>query len=523
MTSGVESTVRSRSWRRAVLPSALLLALTLTMPAYAVSSTDAQANDPQVAGDPTSNATAVFPTNKQDTPTVAVNPLHPSRLVAGASDEQRQPPCGPGPVRGAVPASDCSRVPGIGGSGVYTSSDGGATWTNRGVLDDQASWAASELVSDGDPVIMYGIRPDGTGAGAARAYYLTLVSVRGGTATPAAAYLAVSHSDDDGATWSTPVLASGRVAGIERDRAWLAVDTEPTSRFFSSVYVSWTGFSSVGGTAVMVSVSTDGGASFGLRRRVGTGGQGSYVITGRDGSAYVAFEQGSSQVVAISRDGGNGWAAPVTVAGVTEIEDPIPGSNFRTNSFPTIADDPRPGSTTLYAAWSNRAPDGGRVVVTTSTDLGVSWGPPEEISTGAEGYAFNPGLYVAPSGRVDVGYQAQQAVNPATFGTGNAFINSWYTHKQPGGDWVAKFQVSNALTDPAVSARNDLARQSMGDYNQLISTTDTAWFIYTDGRSGAGCPAVDQYQRQGGTKPAPPEDCPTQFGNTEAFVSRITP
>ena len=80
------------------------------------------------------------------------------------------------------------------------------------------------------------------------------------------------------------------------------------------------------------------------------------------------------------------------------------------------------------------------------------------------------------------------------------------------------------------------------------------WFIYTDTRSGVGCEAVDDYQHfvdgtsvvrsdgadrylrrlgqepyahEPNTKPAPPEHCPPtgvkQFGNSDAYVSAITP
>ena len=67
----------------------------------ALSSTDNQANQPQVATDPTSNTIARFPTNKQNEPTIAVDPVN-GKLIAGANDEQLEPPCGPGPVRGAT-------------------------------------------------------------------------------------------------------------------------------------------------------------------------------------------------------------------------------------------------------------------------------------------------------------------------------------------------------------------------------------------------------------------------------------
>ncbi len=99
--------------------------------AGAAISAESQANSPQVAGDPTSDTTAVFPTNKQNEPTIAVNPVDSRYLIAGSNDEQRQPACGDGPVRGDTIESDCSFFPGVGTSGIYTSSDGGATWTNR--------------------------------------------------------------------------------------------------------------------------------------------------------------------------------------------------------------------------------------------------------------------------------------------------------------------------------------------------------------------------------------------------------
>jgi hypothetical protein len=31
------------------------------------------------------------------------------------------------------------------------------------------------------------------------------------------------------------------------------------------------------------------------------------------------------------------------------------------------------------------------------------------------------------------------------------------------------------------------------------------------------------YSHEPGTKPAPPEHCSSQFGNTDAFVSKVTP
>ena len=565
----------ARPLRRAALGLAttgvLMLAPTL---ASAATSTDVQVNNPQVAGDASSNTTAVFPTNKQNETSVAVNPVAGNFLISGANDEQRQPPCGPGPVRGpdAVP-SDCSFFPNVGTSGVYTSSDGGTTWTNRGLLDDQQTWKDSRLVSDGDPVIMYGPKPAAGGGftydSGARAYYATLASYKDNVgpypANKAPEFLAISFSDDNGLTWSSPVIATPNHPVNFNDKEWLAVDDNPASRYFGRLYMSWTQFRSNtstgnGNEPVKAVFSADGGQTFSAPRQLspagnngtGNGRQGSYVVTGPDGGVYVAFEQGSSQVVAISRDGGVSYARPTTIGPVVDINDPIPGANFRTNSFPTIAADPRNGSSTLYASWATRTTDGGRIVVSTSTDKGRTWSAPATISTAAEGYAFYQGMDVAANGRVDLGYQALKAVNPATYGTGNAAINSYYVSRSagPAGVWSPATKVSSVSTDPAVSAQNNLARQFMGDYNQLVSTNDRAWFIYTDTRNGVGCPAVDQYQRiidgtetvrgdfgdrlktrlgqnpyahEPGAKPAPPQHCDGPFGNSDAYVSVITP
>lgn len=536
------------------------LSAVLTGAAIAAGSSDTQANQPQVANDSTSNGSARFPTNKQNEPTVAIAP-DGQHALAGSNDEQNQPPCGPGPVRGSgAAANDCSFFPGVGTSAVYRSTDGGSTWTNLGMLPGYSdttniapsagslptSAAPGTLISDGDPVIVFGPRLGADGrfswANGTRAYYANLssyvASARKAQTSPE--LLAVSISDDFGASWHDPVIAAKGNGWIFNDKETIWADRSPASPSFGRVYISWTQFRDIPGCAepIMFAFSADGGLTWSIPNQLSTahncglgGRQGSAIRTGPDGAVYVFWEDtdktGSKQVVQVSRDGGRTFSKTITVGRVTDIHDPIPGANFRTDSFLSAAVDQGTGA--VYAAWADRQSGGGRIVVTRSTDGGATWSLPATVSTAAEGYAFFQGLDVAPNGRVDVGYQALRALNSSTYGTGNAAIDSYYVSSNDGGaSWSAPMRISSASSDPAASAQNNLARQFWGDYNTLVSTNAFALFIATDARSGAGCPAVDAYQHAldagaTATKPAPGADCPAQFGNTDVYVSKVTP
>src|SRR5438093_2833115 len=284
-------------------PSSLALALS--------SATDSQANKPQVAGSPSSDTTARFPTNKQNEPTIAVDPTN-GKLIAGSNDEQLEPPCGPGPVRGSTaPANDCSFFPNVGTSGVYTSNDGTA-WTNRGLLPGYSDNGGSR-VSDGDPVIAFGPKPDDKGgfsfAKGARAYYANLASFATGAAegNQAPELLAVSRSDDDGVSWLAPVVAAGGQGLKFNDKEDVWADKNPSSPFFGRVYVSWTQFRgsvfTFFGAPVMVTFSADGGATWARPNQISAahnnstvgGRQGTAIRTGPDGTVYMLWEDGGVQ------------------------------------------------------------------------------------------------------------------------------------------------------------------------------------------------------------------------------------
>jgi hypothetical protein len=543
--------------------SATLLGLTASG-AVAAASFDVQANKPQVKGDPTSDTTARFPTNKQNEPTIAVDPAS-NHLIAGSNDEQEQPACG-APLRG-TDDSDCSFFPGVGTDGVYTSANGGQTWTNRGLLDDYPGWQNSPFVSDGDPVVVYGPRYN-TGTktfsrSSYDAYYQSLASYKPGRqqGNQVPELIVTSRSSDNGATWGGPSVIADAHGIRFNDKNAMWADKNPSSPYYGRLYASWTQFRGVAGNAepIRFAYSTDGGRTWSQQRQLSAaqnnanknGRQGSAVRSDGRGNVYVAWEDGRDQVYAVSHDGGKSFSRPAPIGPVADLVDPIPGSNFRNDSFLTLASDPRPDSTTLYASWVNRTNatgSAGELVVFRTTGSGWSRvATPYAGNVAGSGVPFFQGLDVSDTGRVDVGWQTLSAKNPATFGTGNASISSYVSSSSTAGTgFSAPTMVSSVASDPAASAQNNLERQFWGDYNTLVSKGANAWFIYTDSRHGAGCPTVDAYQRdlvasgaiiedeerepghkaepdQDGGVPEPPNDCPPQFGNTDAFVSVVTP
>src|SRR5205823_11910595 len=126
----------------------------------------------------------------------------------------------------------------------------------------------------------------------------------------------------------------------------------------------------------------------------------------------------SLQVVATSKDGGNTFTAPITIAQVTDypvrgtpfdvvdLFNRVPGMSARVDCYPHPAADPT--SSRVYVVWCDFTGGVGTVRGAYSDD-GVNWTSLGTIAQVAGRNAFFPAIDVSPKGLAVVGFDALTA------------------------------------------------------------------------------------------------------------------
>lgn len=553
-----------------------LLALSLGVLSIGAMPAAAQAAEALVN---TGSPPSPFPQNKQNEPTVAIDPTNPSVLVAGANEEIDNAPCA---------GNDCSFTPGVGGSGIYFSFDGGASWVQPtyqgwsaragtpgvGPIGTLPNYFANGLVSDGDPVTVFGPRPDSSGnfswANGSRVYYSNLTSnfatERKDQVFKGFEAIAVSHADDlaaaaagDAGAWSNPAIVTERSQSSTTfsDKSTMWVDNAASSPRFGTAYVCYTQFRSqqdTGPEKIAVSHSTDGGDTWTRPVTLSSafdnpkhpGRQGCSIRTDSKGTVYAVWEdqkKGSVFLLSRSTDGGIKFDKPRTVANVTDVGafdgvesisfDGIAGS--RTSSFPSleIANGAPTGvgaPDTLALGWSDGR-DGlnnEHALVQLSSNGGQSWTAPTQVEQSGDrpDFAFiglspnGDDLYVVYDGFSDP-FQTD-TTSPRRFVgvtrhadvTGTALSGLTTLDRGAVGD--ARGSSSNALID-----------EFLGDYNTVAATNSGAVSVFNDARNAEVCPAINTFRQAvvdgtAGDPPVPPTGCPSTFGNTDIFSAAVT-
>lgn len=505
-----------------------------------------------------------FPQNKQNEPGLALDPTN-GDLIAGSNDELDEPLC-TGAGTAASPGS-CPFAPNVGNSGVYvsTGASNGASWTQPSYQESPAGvgscqgrtihtlpgYCEQNLESFGDPILSVGPARGSNGkfswTNGSVVYYGNLAFAASGAGVPA---MAVSRSNNDAASWKSPVIVSSSSANPvdfnDKDYVW--ADANPNSPFFGNVYASWTLFIGNGKFGksntfspepIVFARSTDGGQTWSHIIRLSQsanngavgGRQGSAIRTGPDGTVYVFWEGSlnhhSEQVVAVSHDGGTSFSGPMPVAAVNDIPSPLPGSSFRDDSFPAVDVNQQSGA--LYVVWANEegTPATALIKFTESNDGGATWSAPITVG-GIAGFAntFFPWVAASPDGmHVFVGWPGQTWKAPGTAPGPNVVTQFAAYNLRTNGNWSGGHILSTASGDPDGSSTNSLGAQFLGDYATAVASNTTAWFVWTDTRNETACATVDAFRAGSGPKPNPDTSCPPSagklFGNSDIFVGAV--
>jgi hypothetical protein len=523
-----------------------------------------------------------FSQNKQNEPWVAIDPSNPQVLAAGANDNIDMEACNAGDP------TTCPFTDDVGVSGISFSLNGGSTWDQptytgnsarhclgpaacvvdpNGPIGTLPGYAELNLVSDGDPSLVFGPRPSGNGtfswANGSRLYYANLVSkTRAGDLFKGPEAIAVSRTDNvpaaaagSEAAWMSPVIVSRQSSTTFSDKEAIWADNAATSDYFGNVYLCNVSFRSNGrGGApepVMFHRSTDGGSTWTSRQisqaantnvssgRAG-GRQGCVVRTTSTGDVYV-FWRGSfagADVVwmAVSTNGGVGFARPRVVAhtGTVGQFDPVTGrytidgvAGARTNEGPTadIANGAPSGvgaPDTILLGWNDGrlGLNHERSMVRLSTNGGRTWA--EYDATAAGDRPNFSWVAISPDGTdlwtVYNAYHAPWAATTATPRPMEGVVRHADTASPAA--WATVHR--GATGDARASSANGLTAEFLGDYNYVAATNNGAYAVWNDVRNAADCPAIDAYRQSvaDGAPTAPPAPqvvCAPTFGNTDIY------
>jgi hypothetical protein len=499
---------------------------------------------------------AQFPQDKQNEPAVAIDPVRPQLVAAGANDWIDVGPC-------AEEVSGCVAPAAVGGSGVYLSTDGGTSWVQPqytgltardcsvtarcrahwGPIGTLPGFAERGLVSAGDPSLAFGPAPDGRGgfswAAGSRLYYATLAARADSQSEEGldeSFSVAVSSTDDIPAAaagqddaWTPPVLAASPDEGHTYDKDAVWADDAATSPYFGRVYVCAAFFGSYNSDSIAILHSQDGGATWskwsGFASPTGLIWQGCTLRTDSHGVLFAFWLESSvwasySRVMlARSTDGGVHFSTPVALARVSPVGifDPLAGAltfsgigGARTNNMPSVdiangAPTGADATNAIAVAWTNgptpRARSekrNERVDVLFSRSDGAGWA---SIAGGSplRDRPDMPAVALSPDGKnlylvYDNFLQPweQSASRRPQLMQGVVRHAAIGLTGRPAG-WSDVERSPSG--DVRATSSIDLQSAFIGDYNAVAATRDSGVALWNDVRAAADCPAVDRYRQ----------------------------
>jgi PKD repeat protein len=359
------------------------------------------------------------------------------------------------------------------GADYLISSDGGATW--GGSVNGAGGY------NSGDPAAAIGL----TGR-----QYIGFIDNNSGQS--------VAWSDDDGASWTSVVAATQNGDLLDKNHMW--IDNSAVSPYEGNIYVSYTDFGA-SGYPIEVTHSANDGLSYSTPVAIsgainaGSHNQGVNIQTGPNGQVYIiwaVYDSWPSDETAIgfakSTDGGTTFA-PATriISNIRGIRTTETSKNQRVNSFPSMAVDISggPNNGTIYIVWANVGVPGVNtgsdidVYMSKSANQGDSWAVPVKVNQDPSGQAkehYFPWITCDRiTGELSVIFYDDRNVTSTQC---EVFVAS----SLDGGATWDDFKVSDVSFTP--SPIPGLASSYMGDYLGVSAVGSRVYPVWPDNRSG---------------------------------------
>lgn len=303
------------------------------------------------------------------------------------------------------------------------------------------------------------------------------------------------RSSNGGVNWMgrTTVPTSGSF-----DKNHNTVDVLPSSPYYGRIYVVWSYFS-LSQPPIVLSYSTDGGATYSSQQQIGAPTSGHYeqgcnIQTGPGGVVYCiwAMPMSGSPYTETgigftkSTNGGANWSAPVTALTINGIRGNILSTNIRVNSFPSMAVDKSGGARNgyVYITWGQRnlAPAGSDadICFAYSSNGGTSWSTPVRVNDDAMNNGKNqffPWMTIDQSnGTLAIVFYDTR--DNATADSCNTYIA---TSTNGGTSWI-NTRVSDHSQRPA--PLSGYASGYYGDYIAIAAHNNVIWPFWMDNRNG---------------------------------------
>lgn len=370
---------------------------------------------------------------------IAINPLDPNNLVAGANIRY-----------------------------YYYSMNGGLNWTQGNLSSPLGVW--------GDPCIAFDLN--------GHAYFGHLSNP--GSPGYWIDRIVVQKSTNKGVSWSSGVGIGYNPPTRAQDKEWIAVDWT-NSPYRNNLYMAWTEFDNYGSSnsndssRILFSRSTDGGSIWSAPVRISEKGgdcvdedntvEGAVPAVGPNGEVYLSWTGPLGLAFDKSIDGGVTWGADKVITTIPGGWDFIVPGIYRCNGLPITACDisNSPYRGNIYINWSDQknGTNNTDIFIVKSTNGGNNWSAPKRVNTDiGNAHQFFTWMTVDPgTGIIYIVYYDRRNYSDNQ-------TDVYVARSIDGGDTFTEFKVSQSPFTPTSSI-------FFGDYSNISALNGKVYPIWT--------------------------------------------